>query len=47
MGFEELKVQLANLPTLQPPIPGESLSLYVASSESAISVLLVLETGEQ
>lgn len=36
--FQELKKALCSLPTLQAPKRGETLTLYVATSESAVNV---------
>lgn len=38
-AFDSLKEQLAWLPTLQPSILGEPLTLYVVSTESIVSVI--------
>jgi hypothetical protein len=42
-AFEELKQYLIDLTTLTPPSPGDPLLLYVAASNSAVSVALVQE----
>ena len=44
-AFQDLKMNLANPPVLSKPIPGETLLLYMASSEDAISTALVREEG--
>jgi hypothetical protein len=42
-AFEELKQYLIDLTTLTPPLPGALLLLYVATSHSAVNVVLVQE----
>ncbi|XP_057808901.1 uncharacterized protein LOC131023379 [Salvia miltiorrhiza] len=44
-AFEDLKVYLAKLPTLTKPVPGETLYLYIAVGEDAISSVLIREEG--
>ena len=47
-AFEELKNYLSNPPLLTKPDPGESLYLYLAVSEQAVSAVLVKEqNGDQ
>lgn len=46
-AVEELKRILAKLPTFQAPRNKEKLNLYVASSESVVSAVLVTEEAEQ
>lgn len=44
-AFNNHKEQLPQLPTLQPPIPGEPLTIYMVSTKSTVSVVLVTEAG--
>ncbi|XP_057784883.1 uncharacterized protein LOC131002399 [Salvia miltiorrhiza] len=44
-AFEDLKVYLAKLPTQTKPVPGETLYLYIAVGEDAISSVLIREEG--
>ncbi|XP_057791111.1 uncharacterized protein LOC131008236 [Salvia miltiorrhiza] len=44
-AFEDLKVYLAKLPTPTKPDPGETLYLYIAVGEDAISSVLIREEG--
>lgn len=46
-AFEDLKNYLAELPTLSVPKEGETLSLYLASSDETISAVLVREEGRR
>lgn len=45
-AFSKLKTALKELPTLQAPNPDEPLYLYVASSETTISAVLVTENDK-
>ncbi|XP_057790905.1 uncharacterized protein LOC131007998 [Salvia miltiorrhiza] len=44
-AFDDLKVYLAELPTLTKPIPGEVLYLYIAVGEESVSSVLIREAG--
>ncbi|XP_057808507.1 uncharacterized protein LOC131022985 [Salvia miltiorrhiza] len=45
MVFEDLKVYLAELPTLTKLVPGEVLYLYIAVGEESVSSVLIREEG--
>ncbi|XP_057803385.1 uncharacterized protein LOC131018688 [Salvia miltiorrhiza] len=45
MSFEDLKVYLAELPTLTKPVPREVLYLYIAVGEESVSSVLIREEG--
>ncbi|XP_073138783.1 uncharacterized protein [Henckelia pumila] len=44
-AFQELKEHLANLPILVKPEPGERLWVYISTTESAVSTVLIKEEG--
>ena len=45
-AFDELKTHIAKLPTLTSPGQGETLFIYLAVGEEAISTVLVQEEGQ-
>lgn len=47
MAIKGLKVALLELDTLASPILGETLMLYLATSELAINVVLVANRGDK
>ena len=44
-GFKDLKKYLSSPPLLSPSMPGEELYLYIAVSQTAVSVALVRDEG--
>ena len=44
-AFEDLKKYLSSPPLLSPSMPGEELYLYIAVSQTAVSVALVRDEG--
>ncbi|KAL0445289.1 UNVERIFIED_CONTAM: hypothetical protein Slati_2251600 [Sesamum latifolium] len=46
-AFEDLKTYLAKLPLLVKPVPGDTLYLYVSSTQAVSSVLVQEEEGNQ
>ena len=46
-AFQALKVYLAHLPKVASTIPGETLLLYLAVSEQAVSAVLVVERAKE
>jgi len=46
-AFRALKAYLAHLPKIASPLPGETLLLYLAVSEQAISAVLVVERAKE
>ncbi|XP_071709259.1 uncharacterized protein [Rutidosis leptorrhynchoides] len=45
-AFQEMKTLIKTLPTLTAPVPGETLTVYLAASTEAISSVLVTERDE-
>ncbi|GKF81038.1 reverse transcriptase domain-containing protein, partial [Tanacetum coccineum] len=44
-AFQKLKLHLQSLPALTVPIPGETLTLYLAVSHETVSSVLMAERG--
>ncbi|XP_071699353.1 uncharacterized protein [Rutidosis leptorrhynchoides] len=44
-AFQEMKTLIRTLPTLTAPVPGETLTIYLAAGTEAISSVLVAERG--
>jgi hypothetical protein len=45
-AFRELKISLASLPVLTKPIAGDTLILYLAVTDEAVSIVLLREEGK-
>ncbi|XP_071733616.1 uncharacterized protein [Rutidosis leptorrhynchoides] len=45
-AFQDVKAFLKELPTLTAPIPGETLTVYLAASSEAISSVLIADRGK-
>ena len=45
-AFKELKEHLHNLPTLARPITGETLYLYISSTQHTVSAVLIREENK-
>jgi hypothetical protein len=44
--FNELKQYLKSLPTLVPPKPDDVLLLYIASTDTVVSIVIIVEWPE-